>query len=500
MTIKKHYKVAELIFEVVFDTNDPLSEKMENYEPFECHTLTDTPFFSLTVDTPLTESCPQHENLKNQTVIADFDEPDKRIVFYKPILLADTIRQNGQLASPEEANSGNRVNYDILFTLPGKANQFCLLIARDGFTNGRLITKGAQPVRLFGLNNALMMMFAYAGAQKGVLLQHASVIKRNGKGFLFLGKSGTGKSTHSRLWLNNIDGCELLNDDNPALRENEAGIPYVFGTPWSGKTPCYKNDKAVIGGFVKLSQAPVNKIKKLGTIQSYAAIIPTLSNLRWERSTSDNLNATVNSLISKVPTYALDCLPDADAARVSFEALTGEVCKKISIRNDLLFSDVKILINEGKKVSLKVNGNSMLPFIVGGRDSVTLCKKDTYKKGDIVLAEISKRVFVLHRIVRIDCQPKQESQSKFRNVTLRGDGNSGKKAYEHCRTEDIVARAESVVRNGKEINPYKGFEALKQGTWVFLNPIRRWLMAAYRRTPGLKSNIQHFGKSSATMR
>ncbi len=482
MTVAKYYKVAEQIFEVLFDSDDSLSEKMENYEPFEYKGKAENILFSLTVDPPVAENCQQYENLGNQEVVADFKEIDKRIVFYRPILLANT-----PLTSETEGHAPVGIsNYDILFTLPGRNSQFCLLTARNGFTNGRLITRGAEKTRLFGLNNSLMMLFAYAGAFRGVLLQHASVIKREGKGYLFLGKSGTGKSTHSRLWLNNIEGSELLNDDNPALGEDNEGSLCVFGTPWSGKTPCYKNEKAVIGGFVKLSQAPANRIRKMGQLQAYAALIPTLSNLKWERAVSDSLNKTVGTLISKTPVYSLECLPDAEAARICFETLTGEACKKISIRNDLLFSDIKILINEGRTVSVRVKGNSMLPFIVGGRDSVSLCKKSSYRKGDIVLAEIAGGAFVLHRIFGI----------KDGIVTLRGDGNSGPRAYERCNMKNIIARADLIVRNGRTIDPYIGFEAAKERAWVLLNPVRRWLMAVYRRTPGLRNNITDFRQKS----
>ncbi|MBO6066250.1 MAG: transposase, partial [Lachnospiraceae bacterium] len=84
------------------------------------------------------------------------------------------------------------------------------------------------------------------------LLMHASVTMHAGKGYLFLGKSGTGKSTHSQLWINNIEGCELLNDDNPVLRVEDDGSVRVYGSPWSGKTPCYRNLDVPVGAIVDL--------------------------------------------------------------------------------------------------------------------------------------------------------------------------------------------------------------------------------------------------------
>ena len=178
---------------------------------------------------------------------------------------------------------------------------------------------GNQNFQLFALNNALMLLFALCSAKHDTLLFHSSVIKYDGKGYMFLGKSGTGKSTHSQLWLKYIEGSELLNDDNPAVRVID-GRPWVFGTPWSGKTPCYKNDQVPVGGFLRLWQAPVNEITRLSTLQAYAALLPTVSNMRWEKQCADAVNATLNKVISTVPVFSLKNRPEEAAARMSFNA------------------------------------------------------------------------------------------------------------------------------------------------------------------------------------
>ena len=179
---------------------------------------------------------------------------------------------------------------------------------------------GSQRFQLFGLNNALMLLFALCSAPYDTLLFHASVTMHGGKGYLFLGKSGTGKSTHSQLWIKHIEGCELLNDDNPAVRLID-GRPWVFGTPWSGKTPCYKNQQVPVGGFVRLWQAPVNEIERLSMLQAYAALLPTISNMRWEKRCADAINATINKVIQQVPVFSLKNRPEEAAARLSFNAL-----------------------------------------------------------------------------------------------------------------------------------------------------------------------------------
>jgi hypothetical protein len=140
---------------------------------------------------------------------------------------------------------------------------------------------------------------------------------------MFLGKSGTGKSTHSSLWLKYIEGTELMNDDNPVVRLID-GKPWVFGSPWSGKTPCYKNVKAPIGAIVQLSQAPYNKISPLKGLKAYAALIPSISGKRWDRQLADGLHETETLLAGRAKMFHLECLPDRAAAMTCMEAVTSE--------------------------------------------------------------------------------------------------------------------------------------------------------------------------------
>ena len=169
---------------------------------------------------------------------------------------------------------------------------------------------------VFQLSTALMMNFTYVSAQKGVLLIHASVIGYNGKANIFLGKSGTGKSTHSRLWLENIPGADLLNDDNPALGFDKDGKPCIFGTPWSGKTPCYRNICAPLNAIVRLEQAPENSIARDSGINAFAALYGSVSAIRWNRPIMDAITASVEKIASSVKVFRLSCLPDPAAAQL----------------------------------------------------------------------------------------------------------------------------------------------------------------------------------------
>lgn len=168
---------------------------------------------------------------------------------------------------------------------------------------------------LYGLNNTLMVMYALATANSLTALFHSSVVGYQGHAYLFLGKSGTGKSTHSRLWMQHLQGVELINDDNPVVRVMTDGIR-VFGTPWSGKTPCYRAVDFPVGGIVELSQAPYNRIRRLGPIEAYAALIMSISGKRWDKHIAEGLHQTENYLTGHVPVWHLECLPDEAAAQL----------------------------------------------------------------------------------------------------------------------------------------------------------------------------------------
>ena len=163
------------------------------------------------------------------------------------------------------------------------------------------------------LSSMLRIVYSQAVLPHSAVSLHASVVVNDGKAVLFMGKSGTGKSTHSRMWLQNIEGCTLLNDDNPVIRIVD-GKAYVYGTPWSGKTPCYKNQNVPLKAVVRLSQAPYNKVERLIPLKAYASLMPSCSCMRWDRKSTDRLHAAVEKVIMNTGCWHLECLPDADAA------------------------------------------------------------------------------------------------------------------------------------------------------------------------------------------
>lgn len=167
--------------------------------------------------------------------------------------------------------------------------------------------------RNYGLNNALMMAYAFASACSATMLMHASVIRQGGKGYLMTAPSGTGKSTHTRLWYDNIPGCDLMNDDNPVVRIVD-GQAVVYGSPWSGKTRCYRNIQAPVGGIVRIQQRPENTIRRLNPVEAFCNLLPAMSNMKWDKRVYNGICDSISQLIQLVGVHELGCLPNAEAA------------------------------------------------------------------------------------------------------------------------------------------------------------------------------------------
>ena len=312
--VQKFYKVAGHLFSVEGYLAENSVELMANYVPFAVDGCDGETLFSLAVET--------------DTAAPDYTEE---------------IRQDeeGQVIICGHTPAGESVFEYILRGVTAGT----LVCAPDYKRATLFIPQSNQQTRLqkYALDNALMVLFALAAAPFGTVLFHAAVVSYQGRGYMFLGKSGTGKSTHARLWLKHVAGAELMNDDNPVVRFYGAaeGVPgaVVFGSPWSGKTPCYRNVQAPIGGIVLLSQAPYNKIVRLRGVQAYAALVTSISGKRWDKRIADGLHATENSLAKNVPVWHLECLPDEAAAQLCNET--------VSVNEVILASDPNVILDPG---------------------------------------------------------------------------------------------------------------------------------------------------------
>jgi hypothetical protein len=188
-----------------------------------------------------------------------------------------------------------------------------LLIAEGGFRQYHCALNGSYNMRSFGLNSAMMLAFAQAGALAGTLLLHASLVRQNGWGYAFTAKSGTGKSTQVANWLRYLPDCDMMNDDNPVVRMID-GKPVIYGSPWSGKTPCYRNVQAPLGALTLIDRAKTNSVEKLDPLTAFTVLLPAISSMKWNKMLYQHQCDTVIQVIGSTDCYTLHCLPDRESA------------------------------------------------------------------------------------------------------------------------------------------------------------------------------------------
>ena len=143
--------------------------------------------------------------------------------------------------------------------------------------------------------------------------------------------------------------------------------------------------------------------------------------------------------------------------------------KRLIVSNSVLLGEAVQMLENGKDVVIPTKGNSMLPFIHGEKDTVTLRKMEGYAVGDIVLARIGG-AYILHRIWAMDGS----------RVTLMGDGNL--RGKETCRIEDLHGTVTSINKpSGKTVDPFSKSHNRRAAIWRKLLPLRRIILGIYRR-------------------
>ncbi len=157
------------------------------------------------------------------------------------------------------------------------------------------------------------------------MMLHASAVVVDEKAYLFSAKSGTGKSTHTELWLKLFgDKAYILNDDKPAIRY-EAGKLYAYGTPFSGKHDLSANKRAEVAGICFLERALENSIEQISPKQSVHLMLEQTIRSN-EIEFMDKLLFVMDKLLTSVKVYKLHCNMDISAARLAYETMsnTGE--------------------------------------------------------------------------------------------------------------------------------------------------------------------------------
>lgn len=162
---------------------------------------------------------------------------------------------------------------------------------------------------------ALWIIYAFYGLSKMRVPVHSSAVVCNKAAILFLGESGTGKSTQASLWLRHIAQTKALNDDSPIVCIDADGKVYAHGSPWSGKGRVYINESYPVAAFVRLEQSSRNHIERLNKLEAFAALFPSFPPqlTGFDHFEEIACNA-ISAIIGSVPVYKLSCRPFADSA------------------------------------------------------------------------------------------------------------------------------------------------------------------------------------------
>lgn len=162
---------------------------------------------------------------------------------------------------------------------------------------------------------ALCSRFAYFNT----LLVHSSLIIYQGKGLIFTGRSGIGKTTQAELW-SKYKSAEIVNGDKAFIREVDSKF-FAYGLPWKGSSEYCLNKDAELVGIVVLEQSDENRISILKN--PVERLLQHAFFPHWDKNCLEKALDTFDSLIDSIPVYLLECRPDEEAVRMTHDEIFG---------------------------------------------------------------------------------------------------------------------------------------------------------------------------------
>lgn len=159
--------------------------------------------------------------------------------------------------------------------------------------------------------------------QDDILLMHGAVVAVDGQAYLFTAKSGTGKTTHTRLWMRQFgDRAVMVNGDKPLLHITSEGVT-VYGTPWDGKEHLSTNTSCPLKALCILTRSETNHIERISKKEA----LPMLCQQSYRPCSpigAQKMLALVDRLGSSVPLYRLGCNMEPEAALVAYHGMNHE--------------------------------------------------------------------------------------------------------------------------------------------------------------------------------
>ena len=194
----------------------------------------------------------------------------------------------------------------------------CLLCVNSTWSVANLVSFDGNKQDIYKLFNALLLTHL---STRHAIEMHASLIDISGKGLMFLGPSGIGKTTQAELWMK-YRNAEIINGDMVFVKQEEDGF-LGCGSPWHGSSPYCLNRQVPLAALVILKQSPENSIRRLTGFEMVSEVMNSVFFPTWYKEGHDAACKTLDALLRTVPVYELSCRPDEEAVRLTEEAVFG---------------------------------------------------------------------------------------------------------------------------------------------------------------------------------
>lgn len=191
-----------------------------------------------------------------------------------------------------------------------------ILLANDDYSKAYVLGTNKKVVNIF-----LCYLFCTRVSYIQMIQLHSSLIDYKGKGILFLGPSGIGKTTQAELW-NKYRDALIINGDIVFVQETEENF-LGWGTPWHGSSPYCENTSVPVHAMIVLKQASENSIRELTGFEKVTAVSNNVFYPQWLENGMELCLETLDHLLSAIPVYELSCRPDEEAVRLTEETLFG---------------------------------------------------------------------------------------------------------------------------------------------------------------------------------
>ncbi len=201
-------------------------------------------------------------------------------------------------------------------------SEFCVNLTQDDIAaeRGKEGAEGFPDAYLESLA-LFRKLCEYALKEREGIIFHSSALAVDGKAYLFTAPSGTGKSTHSRLWREMLgDKVVMINDDKPIVRFVDGDF-YVYGTPWNGKHRLDTNCRVKIAAICEIKRGEKNSIEKI-TPREMLPVVLNQTLRPGEVAEMDKYLSIVDRLLKRVGLYRLHCNISREAAELSYGVMS----------------------------------------------------------------------------------------------------------------------------------------------------------------------------------